>query len=160
MSGAVFRSRPGQDGDPPCRSSTCYGYASRLPYVRFASGAQTSSDAAAILGSVVCELGSSKNGSADTISIGAQRAVATRGRQDARSVRVISRKENSMRKLIVSEFMTLDGVMQAPGARMRTGAEDLSTGNGGGPIGMTKSAKPSGPSCRVPMRCCWGDVRM
>jgi hypothetical protein len=48
-----------------------------------------------------------------------------------------------MRKLIVSEFVTLDGVMQAPGGNDEDRDVGSSTEAGLCPIGTTKSARAS-----------------
>jgi hypothetical protein len=48
-----------------------------------------------------------------------------------------------MRKLIVSEFITLDGVMQAPGGKDEDRVAGSSTAAGPCRIGTMTSARPS-----------------
>jgi hypothetical protein len=45
-----------------------------------------------------------------------------------------------MRRIVVSEFLTLDGVMQAPETRTRTEMAGSSTAAGSWPTSMTSSA--------------------
>ena len=51
--------------------------------------------------------------------------------------------ENTSRKLIVHEFVTLDGVMQAPGAKTRIEMAGSGTAAGPCPTGTTISARTS-----------------
>jgi hypothetical protein len=48
-----------------------------------------------------------------------------------------------MRKLIVSEFISLDGVIQAPAEKTKTATADSSTAVGHGRSGTTTSARRS-----------------
>ena len=60
-----------------------------------------------------------------------------------------------MRKLVVSEFITLDGVIQAPEARTRIATAGSSTAAGPSPTGTTTSARTSARDAG-PMPCCSG----
>jgi len=60
-----------------------------------------------------------------------------------------------MRKLIVAEFITLDGVIQAPGARKKIPKAAFSIAAGRDRTGTMTLARTSLRSYRRPTRCCW-----